>query len=150
MHLPLIWRPAPSAGIAPAVVEDPVGHVDLAATFATIAGLEVPDWVQGTALPSGPDRSRERMITEWDSQFAQEDLHLRSLYRDGWLVTAYEEGGGYDGSEGELYDLAEDPLQWNNRWDDPTCRARRHELVTDLYDNLPPSRPERLAVEAPV
>ena len=34
--------------------------------------------------------------------------------------------------------LAEDPLQWRNLWDDPAYRARRDELVTDLYDNLPP------------
>lgn len=150
MHLPLIWRPAPSAGVEPAVLDQPVGQVDLAPTFAAIAGLPVPDWVQGAALPTGPDPRRERMITEWDSQFVEEDLHLRSMYRDGWLVTAYEPGGGYDGSEGELYDLGEDPLQWRNLWDDPGYRARRHELVTDLYDNLPPARAEKLAVEAPV
>ena len=38
MRLPLIWRPAPSAGVAPgAVVTRPVGLVDLAPTFSTIA-----------------------------------------------------------------------------------------------------------------
>jgi arylsulfatase A-like enzyme len=150
MHLPLIWRPAPSTGVPPAVVHDPVGQLDLAPTFAAIAGLPVPEWVQGAPLPTGPAPERQRVITEWDSQFATEDLHLRSMFRDGWLVTAYEPGGGYDGSEGELYDLAEDPLQWRNLWDDPTQRAWRDELVTDLRDNLPPERAERLAVEAPV
>ena len=39
MRLPFIWRPAPSAGIAPAEVEDPVGQVDLAPTFCAIAGI---------------------------------------------------------------------------------------------------------------
>ena len=38
MRLPFVWRPAPSAGIAPAVVSDPVGQVDLAPTFCAIAG----------------------------------------------------------------------------------------------------------------
>jgi hypothetical protein len=56
----------------------------------------------------------------------------------------------YEGTEGELYNLDDDPLQWRNLWDDPAYRARRNELVTDLYDNLPPERGERLAVEAPV
>ena len=52
MRLPLIWRPAPSAGVAPgAVVTRPVGLVDLAPTFCTIAGLAPPDWMQGRALP---------------------------------------------------------------------------------------------------
>ena len=150
MRLPMIWRPAPSAGVAPAEVAEPVGHLDLAATFAEIAGLTVPEWVQGRALPTGPAPERERVITEWDSQFPTEDLHLRSMYRDDWLVTVYEPGGGYDGTEGELYNLAEDPLQWTNLWDHPGCRARREELVTDLRDNLPPERADRLAVEAPV
>ena len=33
MRLPLIWRPAKSAGVAPAVVNAPVSHLSLAATF---------------------------------------------------------------------------------------------------------------------
>ena len=150
MHLPMIWRPAPSAGVAPAVVEEPVGQLDLAPTFCAIAGVPVPSWVQGRALPTGPDPTRERVITEWDSQFENEDLHLRSLYRDGWVVTAYEAGGPYDGTEGELYNLSDDPLQWHNRWDDPTCASLRSDLVADLYDHLPPAHDPKLAVEAPV
>src|ERR1051325_5402899 len=101
----MVWRPAPSAAVAPAVVDHPVGQLDLAPTFATIAGVPVPEWVQGSPLPTGAAPERPRVITEWDSQFPSEGLHLRSMYRDGWLVTAYEPGGGYDGSEGELYDL---------------------------------------------
>jgi len=131
-------------------VDEPVGQLDLAATFAAIAGLPVPEWVQGTVLPIGPAPDRERVITEWDSQFPTEDLHLRSLFRDGWLTTVYESGGGYDGTEGELYNLADDPYQWHNRWDDPACAALRSDLVADLYDNLPPARDPKLAVEAPV
>jgi arylsulfatase A-like enzyme len=150
MHIPLVWRPAPRAQVAPAVVSEPVGQVDLAATFATVAGLPVPPWVQGRPLPTGPAPERQRMITEWDSQFEHEDLHLRSMYRDGWLVTAYEPGGGYDGTEGELYNLGEDPHQWRNLWDDPAHRAVRRDLVADLYDHLPPARRPPLAVEAPV
>ena len=54
MRIPLVWRPAPSAGIAPAVVTDPVGHVDLAPTFCAIAGVPAPDWMQGCARRDGP------------------------------------------------------------------------------------------------
>ena len=143
-------RPAPSAGVTPNVVEDPVGQLDLAPTFCEIAGLPVPEWVQGKALPKTDGTGRERVITEWDSQFPTEDLHLRSMFRDGWLVTAYERGGGYDGTEGELYNLAEDPLQWQNRWDDPATRSLRDDLVTDLRDSLPPAHDPKLTVEAPV
>jgi arylsulfatase A-like enzyme len=150
MRVPLVWRPAPSAGVSPVEVDEPVGHVDLVPTFCEIAGAAIPDWAQGRPLPMAPGSDRQWAITEWDSQFPHIGMHLRSIYRDGWLCTAYEAGPLYEGTEGELYSLAEDPLQWRNLWDDPAYRARRDELVTDLYDNLPPEREVKLAVEAPV
>ena len=54
----------------------------------------------------------------------------------------------YDGSEGELYAVHEDPHQFENRWDDPQCKAVREDLVTDLYDTLPTER-RVLEVERP-
>jgi arylsulfatase A-like enzyme len=149
MRLPFIWRPAPSARVAPAVIEEPVGQLDLAPTFCRIAGVPIPDWMQGAPLPTAPGSGRERVLTEWDSQFLHVDMHLRSIYRDGWVCTAYERGAMYAGTEGELYDLREDPLQWRNLWDDPGYRARRSDLVADLYDHLPKERSPKLTVEAP-
>jgi hypothetical protein len=55
----------------------------------------------------------------------------------------------YDGSEGELYRLDEDPHQWRNLWDDAAFAAVRKDLVADLYDSLPPARETPLLVEAP-
>jgi hypothetical protein len=49
--------------------------------------------------------------------------------------------------EGELYDLAEDPLQWRNLWHDPAYASLRSDLVADLYDYLPPPRHPRLPWE---
>ena len=91
MRLPLVWRPAPSAGAAPAVVTDPVGQVDLAPTFCAIAGIEPPAWMQGRPLPAADgEPGRERVLCEWDSQFPGYGMHLRSVVRDGWLCTVYE------------------------------------------------------------
>ncbi len=150
MRVPLVWRPAPSAGTTPAEIEEPVGHLDLAPTFCAIAGVPVPDWVQGEVLPTAPGSGRERVITEWESQFPDIGMKLETIYRDGWVCTSYGAGPLYEGTEGELYDLAEDPLQWVNLWDDPAHRARREELLTDLADHLPAHREPALAVEAPV
>jgi arylsulfatase A-like enzyme len=172
MRIPYIWRPAPSARISPAVVDEPVGQLDLAPTFCRIAGVPIPDWMQGAPLPTAPGSGRERVITEWDSQFAQIGMHLRSIYRDGFTCTVYEPSTRdvgwdlsrlykafgvdlplpdvrYDGTEGELYDLGADPLQWRNLWDDPGSRKLRSDLVADLYDHLPAPRDAQLAVEAP-
>ncbi|HET7407037.1 MAG TPA: sulfatase-like hydrolase/transferase [Mycobacteriales bacterium] len=90
MRVPLVWRPAPSAGMAPADVPEPVGHLDLAPTFCEIAGVPVPDWVQGCSLPTAPGSGRERVLCEWDSQLPGYGFHLRSIVRDGFLCTVYE------------------------------------------------------------
>jgi hypothetical protein len=65
------------------------------------------------------------------------------------VCTAYERGRLYAGTEGELYDLREDPLQWRNLWDDAGYRGLRGDLLADLYDHLPAAREPALAVEAP-
>lgn len=149
MRLPLIWCPAPSTNTRPAVITEPVGQLDLAPTFCAIAGVPVPDWVEGEALPTAPGSGRQRVLTEWDSQFAHVDMHLRTIVAEDWLCTAYQPGGMYEGTEGELYNLADDPLQLENRWDDPASATLRSDLVADLYDHLPPARAPRLTVEAP-
>jgi hypothetical protein len=85
-------------------------------------------------------------------------MHLRTIYRDGWLCTAYEKstvgvptglesligpecldsyGIEYEGTEGELYNVEDDPHQWHNLWDDPAYRTQREELVEALRAALP-------------
>jgi len=154
MRLPLVWRPAPSAGTAPAVVGRPVGLVDLAPTFCDMAGLEPPGWMEGRALPTDDAdagaRGFERVLTEWDSELFGVDVHLRTITRDGWVCTAYGPGTCHDGTEGELYDLADDPRQHHNRWDDPAVRSTRADLLDDLRTSQPTPRRTRLEVEAPV
>jgi arylsulfatase A-like enzyme len=172
MRIPFVWRPAPSAGVVPAEIDEPVGQLDLAPTFCRIAGVPVPAWMEGAPLPTAPGSGRERVITEWDGQFKQLGMHLRSIHRDGLTCTVYEPSTTdagydlarvyqafgvdlpmpdvrYDGTEGELYDLREDPLQWRNLWDDPAYAARKSDLIADLYDHLPPPRDPRLPVQAP-
>lgn len=150
MHVPLIWRPAPSAGIDPASVPEPVGHVDLAPTFCEIAGLEVPDFMQGRPLPVAGGSDRETVLTEWDSQMDFIDMHLRTISTSKWICTVYEAGGMYEGTEGELYDMENDPHQWRNLWDDPDYQSIRTDLIATLYDQLPVERDPKLKVEAMV
>ena len=98
-------------------------------------------------------------------------MHLRSIYSDGLLCTVYEKSTRdvgyditqvfpimgkftvadirYDGSEGELYDLREDPLQWRNLWSDARYKRRKSDLIADMYDTLPKPRANPLPVEAP-
>lgn len=170
LRVPLVWRPAPSAGVAPAVIDEPVGPVDLAPTFCAIAGITPAAAMQGEPLPTVRGSGRERVLTTFDSQFARVGMHLRTIYRDGMICTAYEpsthDRGGrfpimsalwlhgsriprYDGSEGELYDVRTDPEQWENLWDDPSRRGLRDDLCADLRAHLPEERVPRLRVAAP-
>jgi hypothetical protein len=55
----------------------------------------------------------------------------------------------YDGTEGELYNLGDDPHQFENLWDDRKHRSVRRDLVADLYDSLPEPRAEPLLVARP-
>jgi arylsulfatase A-like enzyme len=150
MRLPLVWRPAPSAGLAPATVSTPVGLVDLAPTFCAIAGVDAPGWMQGQVLPRDDASGPERVLTEWDSELFGVDVHLRTITRDRWVCTAYRPGTVHDGTEGELYDLVDDPLQRVNRWDDPSQRSLRDDLVADLWDSQPEAHATRLQLQAPV
>ena len=143
MRLPMIWTPARSAGVAPAEVTEPVGHLDLAATFCQVAGIDRPEWIEGRPLPeteahaaeqgrgAGPDRVGLRAPR-------RRDAHQVVYQHDGWLCTAYEESTLYDGTEGELYNLVEDPEQRENLWDDASHASIRSDLVALLYDSMPP------------
>jgi len=154
MRLPLVWRPAPSRGVQPSVVSAPVGLVDLAPTFCTIAGLPVPEWMQGSSLPMDDDdaatRGIDQQLTNWDSELFGVAVHLRTITRDGWVCTEYLPGAVHDGTEGELYCLDDDPLQQVNRFDDPSVRALRDDLLAQLRDSQPAEHQPRLELQAPV
>ncbi len=154
MRLPLVWRPAPSSSPSPSSVTRPVGLVDLAPTFCRIAGLAVPDWMEGRPLPvddaDADRRGIERVLTEWDSELFGVGVHLRTIMRDHWVCTTYQPGYSHDGTEGELYDLDSDPHQRVNRWDDPSMRSLRSDLVADLWDHQPVQRTPLAPVVAPV
>jgi arylsulfatase A-like enzyme len=131
-----------------------VGLVDLAPTFAQIAGIEPREWMEGKALPvdeaDAAARGHEAVLTEWDSELFGVEVHLRSICEGGYLLTTYGRGSSHDGSEGELYDLAADPLQQVNLFDDPARASLRDDLIADLRERQPAPRSPRLDVVAPV
>ncbi len=169
LRVPLLWRPARSARVASAAIATPVGLVDLAPTFCTIAGVSPPSWMEGTPLPTSDSERRPPVLTTFDSQFAAVGMHLRTIFDGRYLCTAYERsdhrGGAFplywavwgrgsrvplfDGSEGELYDCVEDPLQRTNLWSDPARRGLRDELVAELRARLPRERSPALPFRAP-
>jgi arylsulfatase A-like enzyme len=111
--------------------------------------------MQGAPMPKSEaeagKQNRQRVFTEWDCQHVDgTTVGLRTIYRDGYTVTAYLPGTLYDGSEGELYDHKEDPGQLRNLWDDPAYASLKSDLLADLKDAAPPVRTPRLECVAPV
>ena len=178
MRIPLIWRPStvltgaqsgaadsgrgspvdavtstPTADTRSSEVHAPVGLVDLAPTLCDIAGVAVPPWMDGRILPvsdaaAGADR---RVLTEWDSALFGVRMALRTIARDGWIATAYLPGTVHDGTEGELYNCSDDPLQRVNRWNDPAVRGVQADLLADVRAAIPPpDLASRRPLEAPV
>ena len=44
---------------------------------------------------------------------------MRAMVRDEYLITSYYKTNRYEGNEGELYSLSQDPNQRRNLWDTP-------------------------------
>lgn len=161
MRLPFLWRPAPDADVTPQTLADPVAHIDLAPTFCDIAGLQVPTWMEGTPLPRTADeaaaQNRDSVLTGWDSMHRNSSdpekrtlsLSLRTITTRDHVLTAYLPGSIYEGTEGELYDLKDDPLQTVNRWDDPAYAAIRSDLTAQMHDQWPDEPAERRKQIAP-
>ena len=128
--------------------------MSLAATFASIAGLARPDYAEAPALPVNDEdahaRGFERVLTEWDSVLFGKKVGVRTIHRDNWTCSAMLPGTLHDGTEGELYDHANDPLQRVNRWNDPSVRALRDDMITDMRDHLPSPVLPRRDCDAPV
>jgi hypothetical protein len=56
--------------------------------------------------------------------------------------------GGVSIATGELYNVDNDPYQFDNKWGDAGSSSLRDELIADLYANLP-TEVRHLKVVAP-
>ena len=100
--------------------------VDLAPTFLSAAGIQVPGLMQGVnqldAWTGKAANCRDVVITEFRHQPTA--VHLRTYIDSRYKLTVYR-GQPY----GELFDLQEDPRELYNRWDDPGYANRKAEML---------------------
>jgi len=138
--LPMIWKPAKSANVPAAEVTGPVGIVDLAPTFCTIAGAKVPDWMEGQPLPTSQTEAekqgREVVFTQYESHTPDAHIIMNAARNERYTCIAYERTPTYEGTEGELYDRVNDPGELVNLWDDPAHLAIQEELVGQIRNVL--------------
>lgn len=114
--------------------------IDVLPTLLELCDLELPDHIQGRSLVpiltggQPPDAHRDFVRCEFYD--AQRNLNREgqtgygTMYRDErYKLVVYH---NYD--LGELYDLEEDPGEFNNRWADPEFSAIKMDLMKKSFD----------------
>ncbi len=133
--------PAPAGFVSNALVE----LVDIAPTLLELAGLPVPLRMQGRSLlpilrgERPPDLHRDFVRCEF-YQALNPEVPGREQY-EGSYATMYRDARHkivvYHGHEhGELYDLENDPGEFDNLWNDPDHAELRFDLMRRNFDAL--------------
>ena len=127
------------------VVKEPVSTIDLAATFGDYAATQVDSAIHSQSLrpllEDAPDAPRDHAYNEWrlGESRCGVALDLRTV-RTGSAKLTVELGSG----TGEMYDLKNDPHECVNRFDDPSHRGMRDELMQRIM-----SRPDDIRTPTP-
>ncbi|MBM4163197.1 MAG: DUF4976 domain-containing protein [Lentisphaerae bacterium] len=130
MRVPLIIRPPAASRRKRALTVDfHTVNVDLVPTLAEFAGIELPD-TDGVSLKpfiehQAPFCARQFVIGQYYSK--QKWVNPIRMVR-----TAHYKYNRYQKHGEELYDLATDPLELQNRAHDPDCNHVKQELASIL------------------
>ena len=135
VRVPLIWS-WPGAFETDLRSSALVELTDIAPTLLDVCGLPVPGYITGrTLLPiltgrQPPEHHRDFVRSEYIGALDLPDGTVASMYFDGrYKLVCYHNHG-----LGELYDLAEDPPEQDDLWDDPRRQALKGVLLQRSFD----------------
>ena len=135
VRVPLIfsWPAQFGAGVrSDALVE----LVDQAPTLLELAGLHVPERMQGRSLlpilkgEVPPSQHRDFVRCEFYDALQAEDGTFATMYRDERYKLVVYHGHNL----GEMYDLVEDPDEFEDMWDEPEAQPIKLELMRRSFD----------------
>ncbi len=116
-------------------ITDPVSTLDVAATFADVAGAQLaPEAQSRSLLPvARGEQSREVAYSEWyvGESRCGVPLELHTVRAKDWKCTIERVSGA-----GEMYDLRNDPDEMHNVYDDPAYASMRRD-AQDLIEARP-------------
>jgi arylsulfatase A-like enzyme len=133
VRVPFIW--ADPAARNPGVVNSHLcGTLDLAKTILHRAELEGHNGMQGESLlpaVEGKETGHDSLVIEEHQRRGymgfDNNFRARTLMTRDYRLTLYQ---GVDW--GELYDLANDPAEMRNLWDEPELKQKRNDLIEGL------------------
>jgi arylsulfatase A-like enzyme/Flp pilus assembly protein TadD len=103
-----------AAGLRPGAVDAPVGHTDLAPTILDLVGVPAAQSMDGQSLVHTPPADRPLYFEALDASLTRGWAPLRGVIQRGWKFI--------DLPDAELYDLAADPGEQQNRIADAAHR----------------------------
>jgi choline-sulfatase len=112
--------------------EQIIESIDLYPTLCELAGLDVPDCVEGSSLLPivGEDAlGKEEALAEWSWGGATARINALRTERYRLVYYARETGG-------ELYDHSTDRGEVHNLWDDPRYTGVQMEMLQRLFDRV--------------
>ncbi len=105
--------------------------IDLPSTFLAAAGAPIPGVMQGVnqldVWRGSSPSARDHVICEHRHQPTA--IHMRSFITERYKMTVYR-----DHPYGELYDLAEQPAEVINHWDDPKFAGVKADLMQQFVN----------------
>lgn len=131
-----------------------VGLIDIAPTLLDLTGKEVPERMQGKSLlpiltgEKAPDHHKDFVRSEFYNTLGirpeegQKYAFATMIRTDRYKLVNYH---GHE--KGELFDLKNDPHEFENLWDDPDYEDIRFELMKKNFDetvNAIDTGPERI------
>ncbi|MCY4072407.1 MAG: sulfatase-like hydrolase/transferase [Chloroflexi bacterium] len=134
VRVPLIWS-WPGRFLTDLRSDALVELTDIVPTLLDIVGVSAPGYLVGHSLMSiltgeGRPRRREYVRCEYIDALDLPDHSRATMYCDGaYKIVLYHSLG-----VGELYDLAEDPGEFNNLWDQASAADLRADLTQRAFD----------------
>jgi arylsulfatase A-like enzyme len=128
VHVPaLVW--GPGCGIGTVTSDALASLMDIGPTILELAGLPVPAWMDARTLMPIVRREavalRPFVIAEHFRDLILTATERMTMIRDErWKLVQFQ-----DSDEGQLFDLATDPDEIRNAWDEPSAHAIKQALI---------------------